>query len=102
MLHWIFDPAARGFIIAYDLGGNQVLIHNFDVRNDANLLEADSLACSPLARLVHPREVLEYRQDRHWGRRTCPIQFESPMDSSKTGRQRILQRSCCPCWGFRS
>lgn len=31
MLHWIFDPAARGFVIAYDLGGNQVLIHNFDV-----------------------------------------------------------------------
>jgi len=31
MLHWIMDPAARGFIIAYDLGGNQVLIHNFDV-----------------------------------------------------------------------
>lgn len=31
MLHWIMDPMARGFIIAYDLGGNQVLIHNFDV-----------------------------------------------------------------------
>lgn len=32
MLHWIMDPAAAGFIIGYDLGGNQVLISNFDVR----------------------------------------------------------------------
>ena len=31
MLHWITDPACSGFIIAYDLGGNQVLISNFDV-----------------------------------------------------------------------
>lgn len=32
MLHWIMDPAASGFIIGYDLSGNQVLISNFDVR----------------------------------------------------------------------
>lgn len=31
MLHWITDPAASGFIIGYDLSGNQVLITNFDV-----------------------------------------------------------------------
>ncbi|KAH8733472.1 FAD binding domain-containing protein [Ilyonectria robusta] len=30
MLHWITDPACSGFIIAYDLGGNHVLISNFD------------------------------------------------------------------------
>ncbi|KFY88038.1 hypothetical protein V500_06606 [Pseudogymnoascus sp. VKM F-4518 (FW-2643)] len=30
MLHWIMDPEVSGFIIAYDLGGNQVLICNFD------------------------------------------------------------------------
>ncbi|KAK6388103.1 hypothetical protein LTR65_008111 [Meristemomyces frigidus] len=30
MLHWILDPAVSGFVIAYDLSGNQVLIHNFD------------------------------------------------------------------------
>lgn len=30
MLHWIADPACSGFIIAYDLSGNQVLISNFD------------------------------------------------------------------------
>jgi len=31
MLHWIMDPAASGFIIAYDLSGDAVLISNFDV-----------------------------------------------------------------------
>lgn len=30
MLHWITDPTASGFIIGYDLSGNQVLISNFD------------------------------------------------------------------------
>ena len=30
MLHWILDPAVSGFIIGYDLSGNQVLICNFD------------------------------------------------------------------------
>lgn len=32
MLHWVMDPEVSGFIIAYDLAGNQVLICNFDVR----------------------------------------------------------------------
>lgn len=31
MLHWIIDPACSGFIIAYELGGNHVLISNCDV-----------------------------------------------------------------------
>ncbi|KAL5356426.1 FAD binding domain-containing protein [Aspergillus floccosus] len=30
MLHWVVDPLVSGFIIAYDLSGNQVLICNFD------------------------------------------------------------------------
>ena len=30
MLHWIVDPLVSGFIIGYDLSGNQVLISNFD------------------------------------------------------------------------
>ncbi|CEJ61694.1 hypothetical protein PMG11_10217 [Penicillium brasilianum] len=30
MLHWVMDPLVSGFIIAYDLAGNQVLICNFD------------------------------------------------------------------------
>lgn len=32
ILHWIADPAVSGFIIAYDIGGNQVLICNVDVQ----------------------------------------------------------------------
>lgn len=31
MLHWVMDPGVSGFIIGYDLSGNQVLICNFDV-----------------------------------------------------------------------
>ncbi|KAL5046450.1 hypothetical protein BDW71DRAFT_207519 [Aspergillus fruticulosus] len=30
MLHWVMDPESSGFIIGYDLSGNQVLICNFD------------------------------------------------------------------------
>ncbi|KAJ5281401.1 hypothetical protein N7478_006773 [Penicillium angulare] len=30
MLHWVMDPMVAGFIIGYDLSGNQVLICNFD------------------------------------------------------------------------
>ncbi|KKK14302.1 hypothetical protein ARAM_000790 [Aspergillus rambellii] len=30
MLHWVMDPEVSGFIIGYDLSGNQVLICNFD------------------------------------------------------------------------
>ncbi|KAJ5745501.1 hypothetical protein N7520_010683 [Penicillium odoratum] len=30
MLHWIMDPLVSGFIIGYNLSGNQVLICNFD------------------------------------------------------------------------
>ncbi|KAL4748467.1 hypothetical protein BDW72DRAFT_205593 [Aspergillus terricola var. indicus] len=32
MLHWIMDPEAAGFIISYDLSGNQVLICNSDTQ----------------------------------------------------------------------
>ena len=35
MLHWIMDPLVAGFIIGYDLSGNQVLICNFDVSPEA-------------------------------------------------------------------
>ncbi|KAI5235523.1 hypothetical protein E4T43_09219 [Aureobasidium subglaciale] len=30
MLHWVMDPLVSGFVIAYDLSQNQVLICNFD------------------------------------------------------------------------
>ena len=38
MLHWLFDPVASGFIIAYDLSDNAVLITNFD--SDRHPLES--------------------------------------------------------------
>lgn len=31
MLYWIMNPEASGFVIGYDLDGNQVLICNLDV-----------------------------------------------------------------------
>lgn len=34
MLHWVMDPLVAGFIIGYDLSGNQVLICNFDVSSE--------------------------------------------------------------------
>jgi 2-polyprenyl-6-methoxyphenol hydroxylase-like FAD-dependent oxidoreductase len=34
MLHWILDPEARGFLIAYDIEENHVLIHNIDPTRD--------------------------------------------------------------------
>ena len=37
MLHWVMDPQVSGFIIGYDLSGNQVLICNFDVRGNLSL-----------------------------------------------------------------
>ena len=36
MLHWSMDPQVSGFIIGYDLGGNQVLICNFDVSKSSS------------------------------------------------------------------
>lgn len=44
MLHWIMDPVVSGFIIGYELSGNQVLICNFDV-SAHNILESTSNAC---------------------------------------------------------
>jgi hypothetical protein len=35
MLHWITDPACSGFIIAYELDRNHVLISNFNVKTRA-------------------------------------------------------------------
>lgn len=64
MLHWLFDPIASGFIIAYDLSGNAVLITNFDA--DTYPVEAwnDDLCrnvlLGALGRNVDPT-ILSYR-----------------------------------------
>lgn len=44
MLHWVMDPLVSGFIIGYDLSGNQVLICNFDVSS----FHSFPLVCSKL------------------------------------------------------
>ncbi|KAK8846505.1 hypothetical protein IAR55_005591 [Kwoniella newhampshirensis] len=44
MLHWIMDPAVRGVIIAYDLSGNLVLLHNFDNLQQQLITDAHNLA----------------------------------------------------------
>lgn len=48
MLHWIMDPEASGFIIAYDLSGDSVLISNFDVSHPAETVisKAQKNVCS--------------------------------------------------------
>lgn len=64
MLHWVMDPAAAGFIIGYDLDGNQVLISNFDAeKHPVNTWNEDlcrSVVTSAIGRDV-PFDVLSYR-----------------------------------------
>jgi hypothetical protein len=50
MLHWIMDPEVSGFIIGYDLDGNQVLICNFDV-------------CGALSRRLFPSNSAPVRKE---------------------------------------
>ena len=64
MLHWIMDPVAAGFIIGYDLNGNQVLISNFD--SDKHPVDTwnEELCRSVVASAIGqdvPFDVLSYR-----------------------------------------
>ncbi|KAB5545740.1 FAD binding domain-containing protein [Coniochaeta sp. 2T2.1] len=64
MLHWITDPACSGFIIAYDLGGNQVLISNFDSTKHPADTWTQELACKTVSAAIGkyvPFQVLSYR-----------------------------------------
>ncbi|PHH89955.1 hypothetical protein CDD83_4871 [Cordyceps sp. RAO-2017] len=64
MLHWIMDPACSGFIIAYDLGCNQVLISNFDSKKHPAETWDEELARSTVLAAIGrdmPVEVLSYR-----------------------------------------
>ncbi|KAK6213106.1 FAD binding domain-containing protein [Colletotrichum tabaci] len=64
MLHWIVDPACSGFIIAYDLGGNQVLISNFDSKKQPietwNEERAHATVSAAIGQDI-PIKVLSYR-----------------------------------------
>lgn len=64
MLHWIMDPEAAGFIIAYDLSGNAVLISNFDAEKHPIDTWNESLCrkvvCAALGQDV-PFDIHSYR-----------------------------------------
>ncbi|KAK9437260.1 FAD binding domain-containing protein [Metarhizium brunneum] len=64
MLHWITDPACSGFIIAYDLGGNHVLINNFDSSKHPVETWSQELARKTVSAAVGreiPVEIMSYR-----------------------------------------
>ncbi|KAF5517794.1 2,4-dichlorophenol 6-monooxygenase [Colletotrichum aenigma] len=64
MLHWIVDPACSGFIIAYDLGGNQVLISNFDSNKHPAEAWSEDLARATVTAAIGkdiPFKILSYR-----------------------------------------
>ncbi|KAK6073120.1 FAD binding domain-containing protein [Seiridium cupressi] len=64
MLHWITDPACSGFIIAYDLSGNQVLISNFDSEKHPVKSWTEELSRKVVTAAIGtdiPFEVLSYR-----------------------------------------
>ncbi|KAH8201738.1 hypothetical protein TruAng_004090 [Truncatella angustata] len=64
MLHWITDPACSGFIIAYSLSGNQVLISNFDSNKYPAQSWTDELSRNVVSAAIGadvPFEILSYR-----------------------------------------
>ncbi|GKZ33932.1 hypothetical protein AbraIFM66950_004023 [Aspergillus brasiliensis] len=64
MLHWVMDPEVSGFIIGYDLGGNQVLICNFDAEkhpvNSWNEALCRKVVDAAIGTKI-PYDVLSYR-----------------------------------------
>ena len=65
MLHWMLDPVVAGFIIGYDLSGNQVLISNFDAdRHPVKSWDealCRSVVTAAIGRDDIPFDVLSYR-----------------------------------------
>jgi hypothetical protein len=88
MLHWIMDPLPSGFIIAYDLSGNQVLISNFDVRvemificSTINVIVVKETSCRVLGR--EPLSKSSSRSD--WKRYSIPGSKFQAMDTEPEG-----------------
>ncbi|KAM5361900.1 hypothetical protein ACJZ2D_012845 [Fusarium nematophilum] len=64
MLHWITDPACSGFIIAYDLECNHVLISNFDSKKRPAESWSQELARTTVSAAIGqevPFDILSYR-----------------------------------------
>ncbi|KAK1579611.1 FAD binding domain-containing protein [Colletotrichum navitas] len=64
MLHWLVDPACSGFIVAYDLGGNQVLISNVDPKRQPIETWNEEVAHATVSAAIGkdiPLKILSYR-----------------------------------------
>lgn len=66
ILHWVMDPAVSGFIIGYDLGGNQVLIHNFDAERFPVESWTQERCLSILQTALGPDQPVQVRSWRPW------------------------------------
>lgn len=66
ILHWIMDPEVSGFIIAYDLSGNQVLICNFDPGKHPASDWNEELCLRTLKAAVGPDTHIEVLSWRPW------------------------------------
>ncbi|PVH79348.1 3-propionate hydroxylase [Cadophora sp. DSE1049] len=60
MLHWIMDPEVSGFIIGYDLDGNQVLICNFDAIESWDEAHCRNVLTAAIGKSI-PFDVLSWR-----------------------------------------
>jgi hypothetical protein len=60
MLYWIMDPAVLGVVIAYDLSGNQVLLHQYDVSTVNSILMELIVAFRVLSGVFHPGTMPRY------------------------------------------
>ncbi|KAI5922123.1 FAD binding domain-containing protein [Camillea tinctor] len=63
-LHWIIDPACSGFIIAYDLSGDHVLINNFDAKKQPSETWTPDIAKAVVSAAIGqdiPLEILSFR-----------------------------------------
>ena len=66
MLHWIMDPLASGFIIAYDLSGNAVLISNFDAEKHPVETWNESLCRRVVSTALGQETIFDIHSYRPW------------------------------------
>lgn len=66
MLHWILDPEARGFIIAYDIEENHVLIHNIDPERDP-IASFDPNRCMDIVKAAIGKDIpIDFQCSMPW------------------------------------
>lgn len=95
MLHWVMDPLVSGFIIGYDLSGNQVLICNFDVGLPTFLFYRNATSRLTYSMIVQeiPRGILERAtlpqgtRCGHWHQSQVRCAQFSALDPEQKGSQ---------------